>query len=159
MWAWIGNQRTSGGVWVSCRESRVCYDWFHVEQFEILEWPWKLPSIFRLWSAWHRYIWCSTWWNHQVYCMVFCTIISRFFRLHHSNVVIGRSTLKNPICVIANYLFDTLCHDIFQASAYIISLFTNHYAWKHRLKLVNLKKGWYLSGRAIYSKQIHWTLK
>jgi hypothetical protein len=38
-------------------------------------------------------------------------------RLHHSNVVIGRSTLKNPICVIANYLFDTLCHDIFQASA------------------------------------------
>jgi hypothetical protein len=23
-------------------------------------------------------------------------------------------TLKNPICVVANYLFDTLCHDIFQ---------------------------------------------
>jgi hypothetical protein len=38
-------------------------------------------------------------------------------RLHHSNVVIGRSTLKNPICVIANYLFDTLCHDIFQIEA------------------------------------------
>mmetsp|Transcript_19490 Transcript_19490/g.57976 ORF Transcript_19490/g.57976 Transcript_19490/m.57976 type:complete len:424 (+) Transcript_19490:724-1995(+) len=24
------------------------------------------------------------------------------------------ATLKNPICVVANYLFDTLCHDIFQ---------------------------------------------
>jgi hypothetical protein len=62
------------------------------------------------------------------------------FRLHHSNVVIGRNTLKNPICVVANYLFDTLCHDIFQASAYIVSLFTNHAAWKHRLKPVKSKK-------------------
>lgn len=22
--------------------------------------------------------------------------------------------MKNPICIVANYLFDTLCHDIFQ---------------------------------------------
>ena len=36
--------------------------------------------------------------------------------LHNSKVVLGPSGPRtvNPICVVANYLFDTLCHDIFQ---------------------------------------------
>ena len=34
--------------------------------------------------------------------------------LSNSGVVLGPGTVKNPICVVANYLFDTLCHDIFQ---------------------------------------------
>ena len=37
-------------------------------------------------------------------------------RLQHSGVIITRDSLKNPICVVANYLFDTLCHDIFQVA-------------------------------------------
>ncbi|CAI5732324.1 unnamed protein product [Hyaloperonospora brassicae] len=35
-------------------------------------------------------------------------------RLHLSGHVIRPGELRNPICVIANYLFDTLCHDLFQ---------------------------------------------
>jgi len=53
----------------------------------------------------------------QLDIAIFDAVHDETIRLHHSNVVIGRSTLKNPICVIANYLFDTLCHDIFQIEA------------------------------------------
>jgi hypothetical protein len=30
--------------------------------------------------------------------------------------VLGPGSVKNPVCIVANYLFDTLCHDIFQVS-------------------------------------------
>jgi len=36
-------------------------------------------------------------------------------KLHNSGVTIGaENPTANPICIVANYLFDTLCHDIFQ---------------------------------------------
>ncbi|CEG46653.1 Tetratricopeptide TPR1 [Plasmopara halstedii] len=35
-------------------------------------------------------------------------------RLHSSGQVIGPAELSNPLCLIANYLFDTLYHDLFQ---------------------------------------------
>jgi hypothetical protein len=28
--------------------------------------------------------------------------------------VLSPGSVKNPMCIVANYLFDTLCHDIFQ---------------------------------------------
>jgi tetratricopeptide (TPR) repeat protein len=34
--------------------------------------------------------------------------------LYNSGQVISQNSLKNPICIIANYLFDTLYHDLFQ---------------------------------------------
>lgn len=34
--------------------------------------------------------------------------------LWKSGIVLERGSLKNPICIVANYLFDTLYHDIFQ---------------------------------------------
>jgi len=38
-------------------------------------------------------------------------------KLSKAGTVLAPGTVKNPICVVANYLFDTLCHDIFQVEA------------------------------------------
>jgi len=35
-------------------------------------------------------------------------------KLWKAGITLGPNTVKNPICVVANYLFDTLYHDIFQ---------------------------------------------
>ena len=37
-----------------------------------------------------------------------------------SGKVLGRGSCKNPICVVANYLFDTLYHDIFQVEGGVL---------------------------------------
>lgn len=50
----------------------------------------------------------------QLDVAIFDAVNDDSIKLHHSGVTIRQSTLKNPVCVIANYLFDTLCHDIFQ---------------------------------------------
>ena len=34
--------------------------------------------------------------------------------LANTGVVLEPDTVKNPLCIVANYLFDTLYHDIFQ---------------------------------------------
>ena len=34
--------------------------------------------------------------------------------LYHSKVTLKPNSVKNPIVVVANYLFDTLHHDLFQ---------------------------------------------
>lgn len=41
-------------------------------------------------------------------------------RLYSSSQVIRRGELKNPLCIIANYLFDTLYHDLFQVDGGIL---------------------------------------
>lgn len=35
-------------------------------------------------------------------------------KLHRSGKILSKHSSKNPICIVANYLFDTLYHDIFQ---------------------------------------------
>lgn len=50
----------------------------------------------------------------QLDIAIFDAVHDEVIKLQHSNISISRNTLQNPICVIANYLFDTLCHDIFQ---------------------------------------------
>ena len=39
------------------------------------------------------------------------------FTLAKSNVTLSRNSVKNPVIILANYLFDTLYHDLFQVSA------------------------------------------
>lgn len=50
----------------------------------------------------------------QLDLAIFDAVNDTVIKLHHSGVTLKPNTLKNPICVVANYLFDTLCHDIFQ---------------------------------------------
>lgn len=50
----------------------------------------------------------------QLDLAIFDAVNDATLTLHHSGLVLGPGTLKNPLCVVANYLFDTLCHDIFQ---------------------------------------------
>lgn len=45
---------------------------------------------------------------------IFDAVNDTSLKLFHSNKILGPNTLENPVCIIANYLFDTLCHDIFQ---------------------------------------------
>jgi hypothetical protein len=33
-----------------------------------------------------------------------------------SGVTLAPGSVVNPVCIVANYLFDTLCHDIFQVT-------------------------------------------
>ena len=50
----------------------------------------------------------------QLDIAIFDAVNDTSITLHHSKVTIAPGTVKNPLCVVANYLFDTLCHDIFQ---------------------------------------------
>jgi len=52
----------------------------------------------------------------QLDSAIFDAVNDESITLSNSGVVLGPGTVKNPICVVANYLFDTLCHDIFQVS-------------------------------------------
>ncbi|GMH52669.1 hypothetical protein TrRE_jg1017, partial [Triparma retinervis] len=46
---------------------------------------------------------------------IFDAVNDDSIKLHNSGKVLGGDNpTDNPICVVANYLFDTLCHDIFQ---------------------------------------------
>lgn len=45
---------------------------------------------------------------------IFDAVNDKVIRLAHSKKVLGPGSVKNPVCIVANYLFDTLCHDIFQ---------------------------------------------
>jgi tetratricopeptide (TPR) repeat protein len=50
----------------------------------------------------------------QMDCANFDAVSDRQIHLIHSNVTLEVGSVKNPLCIVANYLFDTLCHDIFQ---------------------------------------------
>ena len=47
---------------------------------------------------------------------IFDAVADEQITLHHSGRVLKPKSLANPLCVVANYLFDTLYHDIFQIS-------------------------------------------
>ena len=53
----------------------------------------------------------------QLDMAIFDAVNDTTIRLSRSGTLLGPGTCVNPICVVANYLFDTLCHDIFQVSA------------------------------------------
>ncbi|CAN0176913.1 unnamed protein product, partial [Laminaria digitata] len=50
----------------------------------------------------------------QLDMAIFDAVNDTTIRLSRSGTLLGPGTCVNPICVVANYLFDTLCHDIFQ---------------------------------------------
>ena len=45
---------------------------------------------------------------------IFDAVHDRSIKLWKSGSILSADTLINPICIVANYLFDTLYHDIFQ---------------------------------------------
>ena len=52
--------------------------------------------------------------NGQLDAAIFNAVTDSTITLWKSGVVLGPGTCKNPVCIVANYLFDTLYHDIFQ---------------------------------------------
>ncbi|CAM9189028.1 unnamed protein product [Discosporangium mesarthrocarpum] len=50
----------------------------------------------------------------QLDMAIFDAVNDTTIKLSRSGLVLGPGTCKNPICIVANYLFDTLCHDMFQ---------------------------------------------
>lgn len=55
----------------------------------------------------------------QLDMAIFDAVNDTTIRLSRSGVLLGPGTCVNPICVVANYLFDTLCHDIFQVHGFV----------------------------------------
>ena len=53
---------------------------------------------------------------------IFDAVNDTSVKLWKSGKVLSAGSLKNPMCIVANYLFDTLYHDIFQVTK--ISCFT-----------------------------------
>lgn len=52
---------------------------------------------------------------------IFDAVNDDVIRLHNSGKVLSfDNPTDNPICVVANYLFDTLCHDIFQVDKSVL---------------------------------------
>ena len=47
---------------------------------------------------------------------IFDAVNDRKITLWKSGIVLEANSVSNPICIVANYLFDTLYHDIFQVS-------------------------------------------
>ena len=45
---------------------------------------------------------------------IFDAVNDETIKLWKSGTVLKKDECKNPICIVANYLFDTLYHDIFQ---------------------------------------------
>lgn len=45
---------------------------------------------------------------------IFDAVNDDSIHLHFSGKTLSKNSTKNPICIVANYLFDTLYHDIFQ---------------------------------------------
>lgn len=52
--------------------------------------------------------------NGQLDAGIFDAVNDRTIKLWKANKVLGPNSCKNPIVIVANYLFDTLYHDIFQ---------------------------------------------
>jgi|MDSY01.1.fsa_nt_gb hypothetical protein len=52
----------------------------------------------------------------QLESAIFDAVRDTTITLSHSGVVLSPGSVVNPICIVANYLFDTLCHDIFQVT-------------------------------------------
>jgi hypothetical protein len=52
----------------------------------------------------------------QIDSAIFDCVQDSSITLSQSGVVLKEGSVVNPICVVANYLFDTLAHDIFQVS-------------------------------------------
>lgn len=52
--------------------------------------------------------------NGQLDAGIFDAVNDRDIRLWKAGTVIGPGSCKNPLIIVANYLFDTLYHDIFQ---------------------------------------------
>uniref|UniRef100_A0A7S3K0C6 type II protein arginine methyltransferase n=1 Tax=Aureoumbra lagunensis TaxID=44058 RepID=A0A7S3K0C6_9STRA len=50
----------------------------------------------------------------QLDLAIFDAVNDETIQLHHSKTILKPGSMQNPICIVANYLFDTLCHDIFQ---------------------------------------------
>ena len=50
----------------------------------------------------------------QLDAAIFDAVDDRSIKLWKSGITLGPGSCKNPICIVANYLFDTLYHDIFQ---------------------------------------------
>lgn len=55
-------------------------------------------------------------------CAIFDAVSDTKLELVHSKVTLEAGSVKNPICIVANYLFDTLCHDIFQVNQSLMLL-------------------------------------
>ena len=55
----------------------------------------------------------------QMDCAIFDAVNDSNITLAKSGQVLAPGSVKNPLCVVANYLFDTLCHDIFQVCVYM----------------------------------------
>jgi len=51
---------------------------------------------------------------------IFDAVHDQVIHLAHAKKTLAPGTLKNPVCVVANYLFDTLCHDIFQVEGGVL---------------------------------------
>lgn len=47
---------------------------------------------------------------------IFDAVNDNTVKLWKAGITLGPNSVKNPICVVANYLFDTLYHDIFQVN-------------------------------------------
>ena len=56
----------------------------------------------------------------QLDAAIFDAVQDRSITLWRSGKVLGPGTCKNPICIVANYLFDTLYHDIFQVDGGVL---------------------------------------
>jgi tetratricopeptide (TPR) repeat protein len=52
--------------------------------------------------------------NGQLDAAIFDAVNDTEITLWKAGITLGPGSCKNPICVVANYLFDTLYHDIFQ---------------------------------------------
>jgi len=52
----------------------------------------------------------------QMECAIFDAVRDTSITLSVSGVVLEAGSVVNPLCIVANYLFDTLCHDIFQVT-------------------------------------------
>jgi tetratricopeptide (TPR) repeat protein len=48
---------------------------------------------------------------------IFDAVNDDHIRLHFSGKTLSANTCVNPVCIVANYLFDTLYHDIFQVDS------------------------------------------
>lgn len=49
---------------------------------------------------------------------IFDAVSDSEIKLHFSGQTLRAGCSKNPVCIVANYLFDTLYHDIFQVSPF-----------------------------------------
>ena len=78
--------------------------------------PCRCGYFCSLWSSLSSSTAAATTRAGQLDTAIFDAVNDTSITLSTSGVVLGPGTVKNPVCVVANYLFDTLCHDIFQVT-------------------------------------------